>query len=529
MLEVFNNNYFALFFVISIGIILGHVKVKGVSLDLSAVIFVALLMGHLGVVIPDDFQKIGLVLFIFTIGIQSGPGFFDSFRKYGVQLSISTVILIVSGAIVSYVCALIFNIDFKIIVGIFAGALTSTPGLAAAIESSHSPLASIGYGIAYPFGVIGVILFIRMLPTLLKVNLSQAEKDYDQSSREEYPEIKSQNFRVENVNVDGMTLGSLGIRSMTNATISRVMHGNAAVTPAPETILHLGDLVKAVGSETALERIAVLIGKPTSDDIPLATGYEVQWVLVTNKEVVNKSLIRLNLLANYNATVTRIRRSGIDISPEPQSHLRFGDKLMIACDKENMKNVVKLLGNNDKRLSETDFLPISLGIVLGVLAGKINIPVLDQFSFNLGLTGGVLAVALILSRIGKTGPIIWSMSGSANQLLRQLGLLLFMASIGTQAGEHLVETVVKHGWQMFLIGAFITVIPMIVGTIMCQLVFKINFLTLLGVLTGGMTSTPGLAAIQPMTESNAPHIAYATVYPIALVCMILCSQILGRL
>ena len=529
MSELLSQGYFALFVIVTIGMIIGHLKIKGFSLDVSAVIFIALIFGHFDIVIPVDFRKIGLVLFIFTIGIQAGPGFFDSFRKHGAQLVITVLALVVSGAILTILLGKIFGIDNKIAVGLLSGALTSTPGLAAAIEASKSSLASIGYGIAYPFGVIGVILFVRLLPRILQVNLIQESIDYDRESRTSHPEISNQNFKVDNINIDGKSIGELYVRTMTGATISRIMHDNLTVTPNPNTVLHLGDFIKAVGTQAALERIELLIGKTTQKEIPLRKGYDVQWVMVTNKRVVNKTLAQLNLLVNYNASVTRIRRSGIDITPLPQSYIRFGDKLMIASDSENMAQVIELLGNEDKRLSETDFLPIALGIVLGVLLGKIRIPIIGGFSFSLGLTGGVLAAALILSRIGKTGPIIWTMSGSANQLLRTLGLLFFLAVVGTEAGSQLTETFVQFGPKLILIGAAITMFPMFVGTVIGRYIFKINFLTILGIITGGMTSTPGLAAIDTMSDSNAPHVAYASVYPVALVCIIIFSQIISRL
>ncbi|HPI73905.1 MAG TPA: TrkA C-terminal domain-containing protein, partial [bacterium] len=267
-----------------------------------------------------------------------------------------------------------------------------------------------------------------------------------------------------------------------------------------------------------------LLGPATDAEIPLSRGYDVQWILVTRKQVVNQSLAELNLLANYNATVTRIRRSGVDLSPNPNSTLRFGDKLMVACDVDNMAQVAVLLGNNVKRLSETDFLPIFLGITLGVLVGRLRIPFFAGLSFQPGLTGGVLATALLLGWLGKTGPIIWSLSSTGNQVLRQLGLLLFLSSVGTEAGAHLQEAVAGQGVQLMALGVVITWIPMALAVWLTGKLVRINFLSLLGALTGGMTSTPGLAAVDSMTECDAPQIAYAAVYPLALVLKVLFVQ-----
>ncbi len=525
-MELFSNSYFALLVIIAVGFILGRIKIFGLSLDVSAVIFVALAFGYMGIIIPEDFQSLGLVLFIFTIGIQAGPGFFESFKKEGRQLAIFATLLIFVAALLTLSMVTLFNIDKNIAVGLFTGALTSTPGLAAAIDHTGSPLASIGYGVGYPFGVIGVILFIRFLPRILGVSLKKSEEDYHSKMKEEFPEILRRNFMVENENVVQKSIGELRIRYMTKAVVSRVVHEGAAVTPTPETILHKGDLIKAVGTEEALKRVELLIGGITEEEIPLDPNYDVRTVLVTNKEVVNKTIGQINLLHTYNATITRIRRSGINISPSPNSRLQFGDKLIIASSKANMQMVARIFGDDKRRLSDTDILPVALGIILGVLAGKINI-VLGTFSFSLGLTGGVLIVALVLSRIGKTGPILWTMSGSANQLLRQLGLLFFLAAVGTGAGAQMVEIFQEYGVRLFFFGAAITLIPMMISAFAGKWLFKMNVLSMLGAISGSMTSTPGLAAADSMSETNAHSIAYATVYPVAMVLLIIIVQLIS--
>jgi putative transport protein len=524
-MELLHNTYFSLFLIIALGYIIGRIKIFGLSLDVSAVIFVALVFGHYGIVIPKDFQYLGLVLFIFTIGIQAGPGFFESFKKEGRQLSGFAAILIIVAALTTIGIITIFGIDTNIAVGLLTGSLTSTPGLAAAIDYTNSPLASIGYGVGYPFGVIGVILFIRFLPKLFRSPIKKAEEEFDSKLADEYPEVSPCNFIVENENVFGKTIGDLRIRFMTKAVVSRVVHDGNAITPDAETVLHKGDLIRAVGTEQALKNVELLIGSRTSQEIKLDNKYDIRSVLVTNKDVVNKTIRELNLLNNYGATITRIRRSGINISPSPDYKLQFGDKLMVATRKTNMEIVTKLLGNDVKRISNTDFLPIALGVILGVLVGKISLAV-GTLSFSLGLTGGVLVIALILSRIGKTGPIIWTMTGAANHLIRQFGLLLFLAAVGTGAGQKIVETFNEYGIELFLYGAVITLLPMIIAGVIGKVFMKMNILSLLGAISGSMTSTPGLAAADSMTDSNAHSIAYATVYPVAMVLLIICVQLI---
>jgi len=297
--------------------------------------------------------------------------------------------------------------------------------------------------------------------------------------------------------------------------------------PEPDTILHKGDIIKAVGTKEALERVKLLIGSETKTEIPLDTNFDVRSILVTNKEVVKKTLGQLHL-ESYHATITRIRRSGINISPSPSSKLQFGDKLILISRKDNIQQVIRIFGDDDKQLSNTDFLPIAAGIVLGILVGKLSLN-FGSFSFSLGLTGGILLLALILGRTGKTGPIMWTMTGSANQILRQFGLLFFLASVGSSAGSSLVNTFQNYGIELFIYGIVITLIPMIITTIVARYFLKMNLLILLGTLAGSMTSTPGLATIDNMVDTNAPAVAYATVYPIAMVLLIITVQILSLL
>ncbi len=526
-MELLSESYFILFIIICLGFIIGNLTFKGVSLDISAIIFVAIFFGYLGYEIPPIIGQLGLILFIYTIGMQAGPGFFDSFRKQGRTLIWLTTIVIVSASIITFFTYHWGGIEMPVAIGLLTGALTSTPGLAAAIDVTNSPQISIGYSIAYPFGVIGVILFVRLYPKLLRINIKEAEKEYELESEIGFPEIKTRIFRVENESIHNKTIRELRIRSMTNAVISRIMHNGEIVVPSPQAILSKGDLVKAVGTDESLMKIGLLIGSESNEEIPLPKTYEVQSILVTNKYAVNNTLRSFNLWRTYQATVTRVRRSGIDITPSPNLRLQMGDKLMVACSSESMKQVVKIFGNNDKKLSDTDFFPIAAGIVLGVLLGNLSVSFGNDFTFSPGLTGGVLAVGMILTRIGRTGPLIWSMSGAATQLLRQVGLMFFLVEVGTRAGANLAPTYHDYGFKLFVFGGIMTLLPMILAIVLARFFKKMNFLILMGTLTGAMTSTPGLAAVTPMSENNAPAVAYATVYPVAMVLLIICVQILA--
>lgn len=362
---------------------------------------------------------------------------------------------------------------------------------------------------------------------MLHVDLEQEARRLEKERRSQFPELGTCLFKVTNPTAIGRTLMQLNIRVMTGAVISRLKRGEEIIIPKAHTMLEEGDYVQAVGSEDSLNNLALMLGTREEGELPLTHTQSIESLLLTKKDMVGKQLCDLNLQRNFGCTVTRVRRSGIDLSPSPDLELRFGDKLMIVGEKEGIQAVARLIGNDVKKLSDTDFFPIAMGIVLGVLFGKLNISFGGGVSFSPGLTGGILMMALFLSAIGKTGPIIWSMSGPANQLLRQLGLLLFLAEVGTSAGKTLVSTFQESGFLLFGVGATITLVPMLLAALVGRLVFKISMLDLLGTITGGMTSTPGLAAADSMTDSNIPGVAYATVYPIAMVFLILFIQVIA--
>lgn len=527
MEQFFSHGYIALFIIIAFGMIVGRIKIKGFSFDISAVIFVALLLGHYGMIVPEDFMKFGLLLFIFTIGIQSGPGFFEAFRKYGRSLILTTLIALTGAAITFILLSKIFDLKPDIALGVFNGALTSTPGLAAAIESTGSSEAAVGYGIAYSFGVIGVILSINMLPALFKVSLKDEENSFKESLIADNPKLTGINLNVDNPNMDNKRLAETKISEMTNVVLSKIMHENKVRPANSNETIYKGDVVRVIGTPEAIEQAKILVGKEYKEKLPESKEIITEWVLVTNKEVVNKKYSEINLNKNYNTTVLKIKRSGIEISPKANSTFRFGDRLQITGNKNGIIAAKKVLGNDTKKLSHTDFLPIALGILIGIFLGEIDIPI-GNFTINLGMTGGTLAAGILLSRLGKTGPVIWSMSGSANQLLRELGLLLFMASVGTQAGVNFIDTIQHNGLELIITSVVIAIVPILLGAAVGKYVFKMNFLTLLGVITGAMTSTPGLAVVNNKSECNAAPIAYATVYPVALVFVIIASQLLPK-
>ncbi len=525
-MELFNLPYFTLFLIVIIGFLIGNIKIKNVSLDISAILFVALVFGYFGIKLPEYLKYFGLVLFIFTIGFQAGPSFFETFRKEGKKLTILTLVIIFSGIIVTLACATLFHFSKDITAGIFAGALTSTPGFAAITElSSNIQDATLAYGISYPFGVIGVVLFIKLCPKIFKMNIDEAEKNYSSDFEEKHPKIINRNFIVENPEVIGKTLSEICIREKTGANISRILYKGNAFTPSPSTTLYGGAIIKAVGTENSLVKVQQLIGNPTDFEIVLNQNYDVRFIIITNKKVIGKTIEDLHIQSKYNIIVTRIRRSGVDFSATSNIKLHFGDKIKVAGTKDDIKKLTEFLGDETNKLYDNNYLPLALGIVLGILIGKISIKI-NEFNFSLGITGGVMLTGILLARIRKIGPLIFSMTTASNQIIRKIGLILFLSTVGTEAGGEIISAIKTNAWQIFVSGIFVTILPMVIAVIVSKYFLKIDILQLLGAITGGMTSTPGLAAASSMTKTNAPALAYATIYPIALVLMILGAQII---
>jgi putative transport protein len=517
-----------LFVILAAGIVVGKLSIYGFSLGISAIILVAVFFGHLGYSVPPFLQELGLILFIYSIGVQAGPGFLGTLKSKGQPLALLALVSLGGAAAAAFFLGNYFGIDKNLTAGIFTGAITSAPGLAVAIESSQSPLVSIGYTITYPAGILLVILLTKLAPVILKVNIGKEEAAYLLEQHKDYPEILSRHFVVTNPNVQGQTIGSLAVRTMTGCNISRIMSGGLAQTPTSGTVLIGGDIIKAVGTEESLRKMQMLIGAPTSTEIPLTSSYDVRKILVSDKRTVNMRLDELGIFEKHNATAARIRRSGIDITPTSHTRIKLGDVITVSAPSEEMPHVSKLFGDSRKKLEEFDVLPIALTILLGILVGQIHIPFMGM-SFGLGLTGGVLIASLFLSYIGRTGPIVWNVSGNTNQFLRKLGLMLFLAAVGTNAGGSFAGTFLIYGWQVIFTGIAVTVTPILLCLIIGSFMLKLNMLTLLGGLAGCMTSTPALSAIESVSETDAVQSAYATVYPIALVIMIVLSQALAVL
>lgn len=525
ILDFILQPYFALFMITVLGYLLGRISVYGISLNISGVLFVAMIFGYFGLVFPPIIKQIGLVLFIFTVGFQAGPSFFENFKAEGRKLTIMATTIVLVGAALAVFFAKIFYFDRDLACGLYTGAITSTPGLAALSEITDSQSGPIGYGIAYPFGVIGIVLFIKIFPRIFRLDIKEAESRYNAALEAKHPKVINRNFIVTKEEIVGKTLEEINFMEETGATISRIFHNDQIVIPNADTVLNYGDLIKAVGTESQLESVKNKIGEYTPLGIALNQNYNVRYVIVSNKEVVGKKIHDLHIQHKYNVVITRIRRASIDFSASFDMKIRFGDKLKIVGSNEGVEQVAHIFGDNAKKTYETDYLTISIGIILGVLVGCISIPV-GNINISLGLTGGIMAVAIIMSRIHKIGSVIFSVTSAASNIMRRVGLILFLAAVGSDAGSQIVTILKSDGWGIFVSGIFISIVPTIVGVIVAKYFLKIDVLQMLGGIAGGRTSTPGLAAATSMTDTDAPSIAYATVYPIAIVLIIICVQLI---
>jgi len=522
------EGYIALIIILALGLVLGKIKLMGTSLDIAAILFLAIFLGYLGIKISNDFLKFGLVLFIFIIGLQSGPGFFESFKHEGRKMLILTFIILSITALTSFVFYKIFHLDKAINIGVFTGAVTSTPGLAVGIETTNSPKTSLGYGIAYPFGLLGLIILLNILPKIFHVNIQEEKEKFRRQLLNEHPKTFGQNFRIENPNLEGKTLKELQIRELTNGVISRVKHGDKTFTPTANTVLHKGDIIRFVGTEESQKKAFLIFGHPVNQTINLPETYDIRWMLVTNKEIINKKYSELKLSDKYNIRIIKIKRSGIEIIPNAKSVFRFGDKILVAGAKEDLENLAKIIGNDLKKISELDFLPLFLGILIGIFLANIQIPI-GSIKIKLGITGGALLSGLVLSRIGKTGPIIWTVPAEGGNILKKLALLMFIAVIGTNAGAHVIEIFSRDGLILIIEAICLISIAVIIGTFVGWKLLKINFLSLLGLLTGALTSTAALGILQEKNNCNAIAVAYAATYPFALVMVIIFVQLLAIL
>ncbi|CCQ42724.1 TPA: putative transporter [Yersinia enterocolitica] len=532
-----------------LGLWIGNWKVYGVGLGIGGVLFGGIIVGHFAqtyeLVLNGDMlhfiQEFGLILFVYTIGIQVGPGFFSSLRVSGLRLNCFAILMVVVGGLVTAIIHKLFAVPLPIILGIFSGAVTNTPALGAAQQiltdlGSPPQLVSqmgMGYAMAYPFGICGILLVMWLIRLFFKINVDREAKEFDSSHGQNRELLQTMNVAVRNPNLHGLSMQDVPLLNSDEVVCSRLKRGDLLMVPLSGTVIELGDYLHLVGQREALEKVRLVVGEEV--DVTLSTASTVLQtarVVVTNEAVLGKKIRDLNLKQKYDVAITRLNRAGIELVASNNASLQFGDILNLVGRPESIEAVSAVVGNAQQKLQQVQMLPVFIGVGLGVLLGSIPLFIPGfPAALRLGLAGGPLVVALILGRIGSIGKLYWFMPPSANLALRELGIVLFLSVVGLKSGGDFINTLVNgDGLAWIGYGAMITGIPLLTVGILARMLAKMNYLTLCGMLAGSMTDPPALAFANGLhPTSGAAALSYATVYPLAMFLRIMSPQILAVL
>ncbi len=532
----------------ALGLMFGKVKIKGISLGGAGALFVGILLGHIGLRIDSNvlhfIQEFGLILFVYTIGMQVGPGFMDSIRRHGLVLNVLSTSIVFLSVVVT-LCLYFFtdmHNNVPVLIGMLCGAVTNTPSLGAAnsvfaTAGMDTSLTGIGYAVAYPFGVIGIIFVMLLVRIIFRQNPDKAAKDYAADIAENTKKIESCSLTLDNQNLFGTMLKDIPDLISSGVVVTRLMRGNDIFTPNGKTVIQEGDKLHIVGMPEAVAIMEKIIGRRLEKPITKENTTDsdrailVKTVLVTNKKVLGKTIGALALAERYNVNVSRVVRSGFKFTGRLDLRIKFADKLRLVGTAEGIEAAAKELGNSLTALDHPEILPAFLGIFLGVIAGSIPIAIPGMPTpLKLGLAGGPLIIAILLSRKRKIGPLNFFMANSANLMLREFGLTLFLSCVGLNAGIKFFD-VLLNGDGLYYMGlaAFITFIPLAIVATIGHLIFKVNFLSLCGVLAGATTDPPALAFANSQADSEAVNIGYVSVYPLTMLLRILSAQILAIL
>ncbi|MDP0168268.1 putative transporter [Glaesserella parasuis] len=531
-----------------IGLWIGHIKVRGVSLGIGGVLFGGILVSHFmtqyGVKLDGHtlhfIQEFGLILFVYTIGIQVGPGFFASLRQSGLKLNAFAVMIVGISGILVILLHKIFDVPLPVILGIFSGAVTNTPSLGAGQQiltelggESITAVMGMGYAIAYPFGIIGILLAMWLIRIIFKINVDKEADEFDSATNNKKDGLSTMNVRITNPNLNGLMLQELPDFELHEVVYSRIKRNDELFVPKVHTQIQIGDILHLVGTKAALHKMQLILGEEVNVSLSTkGTMYRTERAVVTNEKVFGKQIRQLMLKGKYDVVISRLNRAGVELVPNGQMTLQFGDVLNLVGRQEDIEAVMAIIGNAQQKLQQVQMLPIFIGVGLGVLLGSIPI-YLPGFpvALKLGLAGGPLVVALILARIGSIKKLYWFMPPSANLALREIGIVLFLAVVGWKAGGNFLNTLLSNdGLAWIGYGAIITFIPLIVTGLVARIYGKLNYLSLCGLLAGSMTDPPALAFTNGIKEGNgAAALSYATVYPLVMFCRIILPQILAIL
>lgn len=532
-----------------VGLWIGNVKIRGVGFGIGGVLFGGIIVGHFvdqaGVALSSPMlhfiQEFGLILFVYTIGIQVGPGFFASLRVSGLRLNLFAILIVILGGLVTAVLHKLFDIPLPVVLGIFSGAVTNTPALGAGqqiLRDLGVPFEVVdqmgmSYAMAYPFGICGILLTMWLVRLFFLINVEKEAQRFEESSGNGHAHLHTINVRVENPNLNQMAIQDVPMLNSDNIVCSRLKRGELLMVPAPGTLIQAGDLLHLVGRPEDLHNAQLVIGQEVATSLSTrGTDLKVERVVVTNEKVLGKKIRDLHVKQRYDVVISRLNRAGVELVASSSASLQFGDILNLVGRQEAIDAVAAELGNAQQKLQQVQMLPVFIGIGLGVLLGSIPLFIPGfPAALKLGLAGGPLIMALILGRIGSIGKLYWFMPPSANLALRELGIVLFLAVVGLKSGGDFVATLTQgEGLSWIAYGIFITAIPLLTVGILARMLAKMNYLTLCGMLAGSMTDPPALAFANNLhATSGAAALSYATVYPLVMFLRIITPQLLAVL
>lgn len=532
--------------VIAVGVYLGKIKIGGISIGVTFVLFAGIAAGHIGFTAPTNIlsflQEFGLILFVFMIGLQVGPGFLESFRKGGITLNLLSTVMVVLNVIVMFACYYIFfdtsdPKNLPMMVGTLYGAVTNTPGLGAANETLYSifdkgevPQIASGYACAYPLGVLGIIGATIAIKYIFGIKLEKEEEELAKEE-EDNDDVKPHfmDLEVTNLYLEGKTLAQVHNFLNRDFVCSRILHDGHVSIPNGSTIFHIGDKLFVVCAENDAEAIIAFIG-PTinvdwkKQDEPMVS----KRILVTRSSINGKTLGQMHFSSAYGVNVTRVTRQGMDLFAIPSLSLQVGDRIMVVGPEDAVNRVAAVMGNSIKRLDAPNIATIFVGVFIGILFGSIPVAIPGiPVPIKLGIAGGPLIIAILIGRYGYKVHLVTYTTTSANMMLREIGLMLFLASVGIKAGDGFLETVIQgDGVKYVYTGFLITIIPILIIGIIARKKYKFNYFTIMGMIAGTYTDPPALAYANSICSKEAPSIGYSTVYPLSMFLRIFTAQII---
>lgn len=529
-------NLIAIALTITLGLSIGRIHIGGIPIGIPGVLFAGIFLSQIGLKgspeILEFLREFGLILFVYTIGVQVGPRFFSNFKHNGIQLNVLAFVIVALSVAIAFLAHYFGKLPLGAVVGVLSGATTNTPSLGAAqqILSQNNILAvntsTISYAISYPMGILGIMISMLTLKMLKKINITKEAYNF---SQENSSSVIGMNILIENKNFNGLPLKDIPDLDHADINFSRLMHNNEITLPHKNTIVHVGDILRVVGPKENIKKLCLVMGSTSSIALEqIDTNISGRRVVITNQKAVGKTVRALNLRQSFRVTATRIHHDDIDLPASNNTILYYGDSLWVVGEPEDLDKFSKFIGDSPSALNHPFILPLFLGMLLGIIVGQIPIflPGLPS-PIKIGLAGGPLLIAILASRIGRFGHIVWYLPTSANLVMRKFGISLFLACVGLKSGAHFIETVLTtQGLIWFLWGCAITIIPLILVGVYALWKMNLNYLTVCGLLAGSLTDPPALVFANNLAQSNAQSVAYSTIYPLVMILRIVSIQIL---